>query len=244
MILYPGQYRVHDIDRLDITRGGCERARAAGQPTPGIVFAPSKELLRQGLDDRAAARGNPDEERTAWERYAARYRLEMLESYWRHLDVWRALLARSRVVTVCFCAGKDARAQRCHRFLLAGFLSSPKLGSIAADYRGELTEADRIVPPPGVEPPADVLVFDQPGKCQPVLFTDGSGGGVVCVSGLRRRRCRACGRAAPLLCDFPTGKGKSKTCDAPICERHARTVGSDRHHCPAHPAGAEEVARP
>lgn len=138
MILFTTQFSSRDPDRLDITRMGCERARVAGEPAPGIIFAPSKELLRQGLADRAAARGNPEAERVAWESYAARYRIEMADSYRRHRDAWEALLGRERAVLVCFCSGEDARTERCHRFLLARFLSSPKLGALAADYRGEL----------------------------------------------------------------------------------------------------------
>lgn len=133
MILFTAPYATRDADRLDITRGGCDRARSAGRPAPGIIFAPSKELLRQGLADRAAARGDPDAERIAWERYAALYRLEMLDSYRRHRAAWEAFLEQERVVFVCFCTGEDALAERCHRFLLAGFYA--RLG---ADYRGEL----------------------------------------------------------------------------------------------------------
>lgn len=164
MILFTAQYRAHDRDRLDITRGGCERTRAAGQPAPGIIFAPSADLLRQGLADRAAARGDAEAERAAWERYAARYRLEMVASYRRHRAAWEAQLARERVVIVCFCSGADAAAKRCHRFLLASFWSSAKLGALAADYRGELTEADRLAAPPGVEPPPAILLGATTGR--------------------------------------------------------------------------------
>lgn len=139
--LFTAQFSVRDRDRLDVTRGGCERASAAGLPAPGIFFAPSLTLLRQGLADRAAARGDVEAERAAWERYAALYRLEMAASYRRHRAAWEAQLRRERVVLVCFCSGEDAKAERCHRFLLARFWSSPGLGALAADYRGELPAA-------------------------------------------------------------------------------------------------------
>lgn len=131
--LWTGPYRTRDPDRLDITRAGCDRARAAGRPAPGIVFAPSAELLRRGLADRAAARGDEGAARAAWERYAALYRVEMRASYLRHREAWEELLGRKRAVVVCFCSGEDAAARRCHRFLLASYLAA-----LGADYRGDL----------------------------------------------------------------------------------------------------------
>lgn len=41
-----------------------------------------------------------------------------------------------------------------------------------------------------------------------------------------------CCRWATTLCDFPVGEGK--TCDRPMCKRHATSVGPDRDYCPAH----------
>jgi hypothetical protein len=246
MILYTAQYRVHDIDRLDITRGGCDRAYREGKPAPGAIFAPSKELLRRGLAERAAACGNEEDARAAWEAYAFLYRAEMRDSYRRHREAWENFLRRERLVLVCFCAGEDAAARRCHRFLLASFWTSPKLGTLAADYRGELTEADRIAPPPGVQAPPELLfgATSASGRSTRFMFTDGTGGGIITHDRARRRRCKTCGAEAALLCDFPTGKRRKKTCDAPICGTCARTVGPDRHFCPAHSAGAAEGARP
>jgi hypothetical protein len=43
--------------------------------------------------------------------------------------------------------------------------------------------------------------------------------------------CKACPCVADFLCDYPVGDG---TCDAPICRKHARTVGPNRHYCPWH----------
>lgn len=243
MILFTAQYRVHDRDRLDITRGGGERARAAGKPAPGILFAPSKDLLHQGLADRASARGDVEAERVAWKRYAALYRLEMLESFRRHRAAWEAQLGRERVVLVCFCSGEDAKAERCHRFLLAGFWSSPKLGALAAEYRGELTEAERVAPPADIAPPPAILFGATTGRSTRFIFTDGGGGGIVTHDRRQRGACRSCGAPALLLCDFPTGHDK-RTCDAPTCTTCARTVGPDRHFCPAHPISHEEGPKP
>jgi hypothetical protein len=64
-------------------------------------------------------------------------------------------------------------------------------------------------------------------------------GAAMIVCGLRPRPkpCShpGCGvRHASKLCDWPLGAGK--TCDKPLCERHAVEVGPDRHYCPDHQA--------
>lgn len=52
-----------------------------------------------------------------------------------------------------------------------------------------------------------------------------------------RRRCigteggHACPTAATIQCDYPLGK---KTCSAWCCRAHAKAVGPDIDHCPAH----------
>ena len=43
---------------------------------------------------------------------------------------------------------------------------------------------------------------------------------------------RGCEHAGDFLCDWPMGRGK--TCDLPLCTRHAREIGEDRHLCPIH----------
>lgn len=141
-----------DPDALDVTRDTADAARADKRPAPGDAFAPSRALLRRPLAARAQAgqlrrdvrelplflRGHAAElhlvaaadlEAAAWEAYAPAYRAEMLESYRRRRAEWEALLARPRVVLVCFCTNPE----RCHRTLLAGFL-----GKLGADVRGEL----------------------------------------------------------------------------------------------------------
>ena len=62
------------------------------------------------------------------------------------------------------------------------------------------------------------------------------GGGVAIVCGrfprVRPRKCRGCGqKTADLLCDGPKPGGR--TCDAPVCAKCAKTIGPDRHLCPA-----------
>lgn len=107
-------------DRLDITRkSGCQL---------GIVFAPSLSLLGPILIERrefgfVCAK--------TWERYQQEYREEMLESYSRNPDDWRDLLSQPEATLCCYCsAGPDGL--RCHRTLLAGYLT--RLG---AKYHGE-----------------------------------------------------------------------------------------------------------
>lgn len=66
--------------------------------------------------------------------------------------------------------------------------------------------------------------------CHPLKFNGGFG--IACTARQRRRKCRVCGeRWASKLCDFPTGNG---TCDAPLCDPCAVSVGPDRDFCPSH----------
>lgn len=61
-------------------------------------------------------------------------------------------------------------------------------------------------------------------------------GGSAIICGLPRstKRC-ACGALSTLLCDFPVRRdGKTRTCDQPICEAHATTVGNNVHYCQKH----------
>jgi hypothetical protein len=62
--------------------------------------------------------------------------------------------------------------------------------------------------------------------------------GIVC--GLRRSRPKRCSHKdckAPgtKLCDWPIGDGK--TCDKPLCDRHAVRVGDDTDYCRGHEPG-------
>jgi uncharacterized protein YeaO (DUF488 family) len=108
-------------DALDITRG-------TGGPQVD-TFAPSRELLNEGLRRKRAAKGSEARLVEAWAWYAPRYVAEMRASYRASRPQWEALLVRGEVVLCCYC-GTYAR---CHRTLLAEILV--KLGAI---YLGEL----------------------------------------------------------------------------------------------------------
>lgn len=58
---------------------------------------------------------------------------------------------------------------------------------------------------------------------------------------IRVPRCsvEACDWPAPLLCDYPDPRHKNGTCNAKLCEHHARTMAVDVHHCPAHAGQAQ-----
>jgi len=74
--------------------------------------------------------------------------------------------------------------------------------------------------------------------------------GIVCGSRRREKLCAICGDPSTKLCDFPiTVKGKTKTCDLPLCNRHASDRGEqtidgkiDRvNYCPDHERNAEKI---
>jgi uncharacterized protein YeaO (DUF488 family) len=121
-----------DPDVLDITR------KSAGDL--GRAFAPSWTILKPAIE--AMRRGDEAAQR-AWRTYAPSYHGEMDFSREVHPGSWRALLARPRVVLVCYCANHE----RCHRTLLARDIL-PKLGAI---YVGELGPTDRAIQLPLVK---------------------------------------------------------------------------------------------
>jgi hypothetical protein len=71
------------------------------------------------------------------------------------------------------------------------------------------------------------------------------GGMTMIVCGPRSRQprpeCVACVETAAYLCDWPLDNGK--TCDQPICKRHARERGPDNHICPRHQFAADHQPR-
>jgi len=67
--------------------------------------------------------------------------------------------------------------------------------------------------------------------CERVTFP---GGVTAIVCGVRRPKCKSCGRPAKLECDWKIPTRKSGTCDAAICERCATSVGPDKDLCPTH----------
>lgn len=71
-------------------------------------------------------------------------------------------------------------------------------------------------------------------KCDIVKMPDGSNA-IVCSS-RRVPRCGFCTtRSKPrsrFQCDWKVGK--DKTCDAHLCDAHAREVDKNKHLCPVH----------
>ena len=123
-------------DRLDITHSGLCKARDAEQPFPSAPWVPPWEILEPALHarkqaDAARKAGQADEARlieaAAFEVYEPAYVAAMRASYKAHRGAWDALLARSVVTAVCYCAPAHGEPLRCHRRLLAGILV--KLGA-------------------------------------------------------------------------------------------------------------------
>jgi uncharacterized protein YeaO (DUF488 family) len=104
-----------DPDRFDITR-----------KSGAFAFAPSWPLLRPYLAKRQAGTLTPED----WPAYVEAYTAEMRESYRGKRAEWAALLARPRVVLVCYCTDPN----ECHRTILARDIL-PKFG---ATYVGEI----------------------------------------------------------------------------------------------------------
>ena len=60
---------------------------------------------------------------------------------------------------------------------------------------------------------------------------------IVCGRGARTLRCSGCGQpGAGKLCDYPVVRmnGNAGTCDRPLCERCAISIGPGRDFCPPH----------
>jgi len=79
-------------------------------------------------------------------------------------------------------------------------------------------------------------------RCIPFKLA-GGGGGFICGSRQRAPKCRWCNETSTKLCDAavvgppPTPHDVAPpkdSCDAPMCDRHAATVGKNIHHCPDH----------
>jgi len=104
MVVYTAHYSTRDIDRLDVTVKGRDPLGQYFAPTWEIVMQVKKGIISQ-------------------DEYTAAYHQLMLTSYRLHRDKWEELLARSRVVLVCFCPSGTF----CHRTLLAGYMQ--KLGA-------------------------------------------------------------------------------------------------------------------
>lgn len=113
--VWTARISTRDKDAFNITRKSGARE-----------FAPSWSLLQRMLEIRKSGRVATEEE---WRWYMAEYLKEMSRSHQRHRDVWDALLARDRIVLVCYCTDPE----RCHRKVLARIL-----GSLGANNHGEL----------------------------------------------------------------------------------------------------------
>lgn len=133
LAFHTGHYSIAHPARLDITRAGCDRARRVGKPTPGAFLAPSPDLLRWGLDARQRARGDAAKMAEVWARYEADYLAEVEERIQADPAPLHALLRLPEILCVCYCAGEDAAAERCHRFVAARRVLVPR----GAVYRGE-----------------------------------------------------------------------------------------------------------
>lgn len=53
-----------------------------------------------------------------------------------------------------------------------------------------------------------------------------------CAAWLKLETERRCCAMSTKLCDWPLIEGG--TCDAPLCDEHAHSVGPDRDYCPTH----------
>lgn len=57
-------------------------------------------------------------------------------------------------------------------------------------------------------------------------------GGKITICGDLGPHCADCSGVGDYLCDYPVGD--DKTCDRPMCDRHAREVGQNMHYCVTH----------
>lgn len=97
--------------RLDVTRKS---------GTDGLFLAPSWAILRPALDGMKTFR-----KAEAWQDYITAYFDEMRRSYVDNRAAWTALLARERVVLVCYCTDP----MHCHRAILRERIL-PALGAV------------------------------------------------------------------------------------------------------------------
>jgi hypothetical protein len=79
--------------------------------------------------------------------------------------------------------------------------------------------------------------------CEVVNLADG-GTAIVCSRSRGNDwrgggRCYICDAPATKVCDAPVEKGR--TCDRPVCARHATPLGQGLDVCPAHKPEAQKV---
>jgi uncharacterized protein YeaO (DUF488 family) len=92
-------------------------------------FAPSPKLHSMWLDRLQDGDGRLSAD--DWRAFRYLYVLEMRESYAVHRAAWDELLARQRVVLLCFCQrdAENHNETRCHRRVLARDILARKLGA-------------------------------------------------------------------------------------------------------------------
>jgi len=111
-------------------------ARTGGDPL-GALFAPSMALLAPEIAARKAdkVRGGAaavlEGMQARWPQYREAYLVEMRASYRERRRTWESVLARPKVILLCFCVSPE----HCHRTVLAADVFA-KLG---ARHEGELT---------------------------------------------------------------------------------------------------------
>lgn len=70
--------------------------------------------------------------------------------------------------------------------------------------------------------------------CESITLPDGVRA-IVCGPRQRKRRC-ACGKPAPLLCDWKVTGNRIGTCDVPICAACSTSPAPGKDLCPDHAA--------
>lgn len=59
-------------------------------------------------------------------------------------------------------------------------------------------------------------------------------GVIVCMRGVRPKKCRYCGAAAVRLCDAKRTPRSKRTCDTPMCSRCTFNPAADVDYCREH----------
>jgi len=213
-LIYTASYGYRGSDRVDITLTGNERLLKAGLPAPGLILAPSNEILwpaKKRMDAEASRAGKL----AVFAEYAKAYRSEMLRSFYRNAEAWHELARQHETTLVCFCADPEL----CHRSLAAQYLAAVSKGQLEI-----CGERDRLRT-------GGCVSFELPGGVR----------GIMC--GVRRaapKRCQTpgCNGVCVALCDYPVVRrgGKSGTCDRRMCEscRHPVAGALDRDYCGPH----------
>jgi hypothetical protein len=68
--------------------------------------------------------------------------------------------------------------------------------------------------------------------CRPLMQGDKQVG-FICGRGLKPPKCKWCEKPSTKLCDYPVTQ--DRTCDAPMCNEHAKSQAANIDTCPSHP---------